>query len=306
MKKLVRIFAVGLTLAVMAMCLCLPALAAEGYTYTVTVSTGGLDGASLNPGALSGTYESASVAGDKLVITGVPYKTELDLRGAVTTGEDSKYNVRGYILSGQDYSESVNILTVTGDTDIVASYTVPGEQVAYVVQYLDVNGSELAESQTFYGTIGDMPVATYVYVEGYIPYALNVTKTLSADESENVFTFVYSEVVTEVVTTVEAQTETVAAEGAAAAAAAADEGAAGEDLTALDEEEVPLAENVEPEDLMNLDEEEVPLAEGVELPGSESETSNRGAVIGACAAAAVIIAAAVTAAVVLKKKAKAV
>ena len=61
--------------------------------------------------------------------------------------------------------------------------------VAYTVNYQDASGKSLAESQTFYGNIGDKPVVAYRYIENYIPDALALTKTLSDNEVENVFTF---------------------------------------------------------------------------------------------------------------------
>ena len=64
--------------------------------------------------------------------------------------------------------------------------------VAYTVNYQDASGNSLAESQTFYGNVGDKPVVAYRYVENYIPDALALTKTLSDNESENVFTFTYT------------------------------------------------------------------------------------------------------------------
>ena len=64
--------------------------------------------------------------------------------------------------------------------------------VAYTVNYQDTSGKSLAESQTFYGNVGDKPVVAYRYVENYIPDALALTKTLSDNESENVFTFTYT------------------------------------------------------------------------------------------------------------------
>lgn len=62
----------------------------------------------------------------------------------------------------------------------------------HTVNYQDASGNSLAESQTFYGNVGDKPVVAYRYVENYIPDALALTKTLSDNESENVFTFTYT------------------------------------------------------------------------------------------------------------------
>ena len=49
----------------------------------------------------------------------------------------------------------------------------------------------MAESQTFYGNVGDKPVVAYRYIENYVPQALALTKTLSKNAAENVFTFTY-------------------------------------------------------------------------------------------------------------------
>ncbi len=64
--------------------------------------------------------------------------------------------------------------------------------MAYTVQYKDADGNELAESQTFYGNVGDKPVVAYRYIENYVPQALALTKTLSENAAENVFTFTYA------------------------------------------------------------------------------------------------------------------
>ena len=69
--------------------------------------------------------------------------------------------------------------------------------VAYTVNYEDEQGNKLAESQTFYGNVGDKPVVAYRYIEDYVPQALSLTKTLSDNEAENVFTFKYAPGATE-------------------------------------------------------------------------------------------------------------
>ncbi len=82
--------------------------------------------------------------------------------------------------------------------------------VAYTVNYQDASGKALAESQTFYGNVGDKPIVAYQYIENYIPDALALTKTLSNNESENVFTFTYKPGATDrVVTTTTTITTTV-------------------------------------------------------------------------------------------------
>ena len=76
--------------------------------------------------------------------------------------------------------------------DYVVAYGIKGDMVAYTVNYQDANGKTLADSQTFYGNAGDKPVVAYKYIENYIPQALALTKTLSDNESKNVFTFTYT------------------------------------------------------------------------------------------------------------------
>ena len=66
--------------------------------------------------------------------------------------------------------------------------------VKYVVHYLDENNNDLIKSEEFYGMVGDNPVVSFRYVEGYQPNAYNLTKKLTANEAENVFPFTYSKV----------------------------------------------------------------------------------------------------------------
>ena len=90
---------------------------------------------------------------------------------------------------------------VTGDQEYVVAYGIKGDQVAYTINYQDANGNKLADSQTFYGNVGDKPVVAYAYIDGYTPEYRNLTKTLSANAAENVFTFNYLPYETVTVTT---------------------------------------------------------------------------------------------------------
>ena len=107
---------------------------------------------------------------------------------------DEKYYVKGIRLSGRDNAEALAApaFNVDGDADYVVAYGIKGNQVAYTVQYQDEDGNTLAESQTFYGNVGDKPVVAYRYIENFIPQALALTKTLSENEADNVFTFTYA------------------------------------------------------------------------------------------------------------------
>lgn len=81
---------------------------------------------------------------------------------------------------------------ITEDTDFVVAYGILANRVAYTVTYTDTDGNQLAEPQTFFGDIGDVPATAPAYIEGYVPDAALLTKTLVADESQNVFPFVYT------------------------------------------------------------------------------------------------------------------
>ena len=107
---------------------------------------------------------------------------------------DEKYYVKGIRLSGRDNAEALAApaFNVDGDADYVVAYGIKGNQVAYTVQYQDEDGNTLAESQTFYGNVGDKPVVAYHYIENFVPQALALTKTLSENEADNVFTFTYA------------------------------------------------------------------------------------------------------------------
>ena len=150
------------------------------YTYKVTLSAG-------NKGTINGQnkIEQANIAPDSTVT--------FNLNDIQVT--DDKYYVKGIRLSGRDNASSELLNTpgfiVKGDADYVVAYGIKGNMVAYTVNYQDASGKSLAESQTFYGNVGDKPVVAYRYVENYIPDALALTKTLSDNESENVFTFTY-------------------------------------------------------------------------------------------------------------------
>ena len=126
--------------------------------------------------------------------------------GVVTLNNSDKYYVKGLRKSGRDNSETDELeasrysVTVKGDADYVVAYGIKGNQVAYTVNYQDANGKELLASNTYYGNVGDKPVVAYQYVEGYTPQALALTKTLSENSAENVFTFRYTPIGTTVVT----------------------------------------------------------------------------------------------------------
>lgn len=175
------------------------------YTYKVTLSAG-------NKGTINGQ--------SKIEVSDISYGSQFSFDNTALYNiqvTDDRYYVKGIRLSGRDNASSKRLdaldapgFIVTGDADYVVAYGIKGNMVAYTVNYQDASGKSLAESQTFYGNVGDKPVVAYRYVENYIPDALALTKTLSDNESENIFTFTYTPGATDrVVTTTTTITTTV-------------------------------------------------------------------------------------------------
>ena len=193
-KLLVSLLTVSMTIGASTMSV----MATDGYTYKVTLSAG-------NKGTING---QAKEERDSLVAGST---VTFNLKDVQVT--DDKYYVKGILLSGRDNEEALAspvLDNVTGDADYVVAYGIKKDMVAYTVNYQDASGKALAESQTFYGNVGDKPIVAYQYIENYIPDALALTKTLSNNVSENVFTFTYKPGATDrVVTTTTTITTTV-------------------------------------------------------------------------------------------------
>lgn len=274
----------------------------DGYGYTITLSAG-------NKGLIDG--QSKIVMKDQKLNSVVNFQQNLQ----DVEISDDRYYVKGVRLSGRDNETAENIVspvfTITGDADYVIAYGIKGDQVAYTVQYQDADGNTLAPSQTFYGNIGDKPIVAYQYIDGYVPQSLALTKTLSANEAENIFTFVYTpgdpgdivNTVTDTTTvTGDPTIVTVVVPGAgtgggaaagggagagAGAGGAADEGAAagGDETTTIEEDQTPQGT----QDIQDLDEEETPLGD---LEIEEEETAKGlplAASVGIGAVAAVVL-----------------
>lgn len=124
---------------------------------------------------------------------------------------DEKYYAKGLKDSGMDNNHPESdfaedhylttdgagnwTITVTKDQDFVVAYGLEGSAVGYTVNYQSAAGAPIAQSSTYYGSIGDMPVISYLYVDGYTPREYTLSRPLSANEAENVFTFVYDAIV---------------------------------------------------------------------------------------------------------------
>lgn len=250
-------------------------------TYTITLYAG-------KQGTLTGSGPIEAGGGQidkndsRIVIENLEYGSMVafNAQDMVELDADSKYYVKGIRQSGRDNGEDTNVsnsaITVTEDREYVVFYGIKGNLVSYKVNYQDASGKQLAGSRIYYGNIGDKPVVAFLHLEGYEPQAYNLTKTLSANEAENTFTFVYkpiqtssSEGGTERSETVIVDEETVVvtqdggatvvpgggtnAPGAGTGAQAGEAGGT-EEIAA---EETPQEG---PSEIVDLDDEEVPLA----------------------------------------------
>lgn len=207
MKKLKKILTTVLTACMLFSLSVINVFGAEDYTYTVTFYAGNQGTFSSMDGISVAGDGSAVISnqGDKIVISNLKINDVLTFdvqQGAVDLGDSSKYYVKGVRLSGRDNeSTEPSVFHVNCDNDYVVAYGIRGNMVGYTVNYLDTEGNELAPSNTYYGNVGDKPVVAYLYMENYTPQALGLTKTLSSNEAENVFNFIYTPVSTEVITT---------------------------------------------------------------------------------------------------------
>ena len=281
-------------------------------TYTITLyagKQGTLTGAGA-PGASGGQIDrnDSRVVVKELTQGSVVTFNAQDM---VELPEDSKYYVKGIRQSGRDNGEAADVsnsaITVTEDRDYVVFYGIKGDLVSYKVNYQDASGNQLAGSRTYHGNIGDKPVVAFLYLDGYEPQAYNLTKTLSANEAENVFTFVYTPIQTSTTTVTTGGGETVVVDeetvvvtqdgvtvlpGADAGAPgnAGGGGEAGEPGGETEEitgEETPQGG---PSEVVDLDEEEVPLAGGNKAePDQGSRLIHGAAILGVGAAAALVL-----------------
>lgn len=169
--------------------------AEEEYTYTVRLYAG-------NQGILTGegievpSHAKIVYGDEKIVISGLNYGDIVYIvyQDAVNV-TDERYYARGVRRSGRDNSEATaSSFTVASDRDYVIAYGVKGDMVSYTVNYLDESGNRLLASDTYYGAAGERQYVSARYVDGYQPQALNLVKTLSVNEAENVFDFQYTRV----------------------------------------------------------------------------------------------------------------
>ncbi len=177
----------------------------EPYTYTLTLRMG-KNGTiksdaeaqirSMSGGGMGSAVVTVDQAGGVITVSGLGYgdRVVFQAQALAEVPENGKYYAKGVRQSGHDDSSGIASCEVTGDRDYVVAYGVRGDMVSYVVNYQDTEGNTLAESNTYYGNVGDRPVVAFRYIEGYEPQAYNLTKTLTENAADNVFTFVYKKI----------------------------------------------------------------------------------------------------------------
>ena len=134
---------------------------------------------------------------DKEVGYGDPYTFDASKVDIVGDGDDERYYVKGFREAGKDNSNGLYVDTynsVEHDMDFVVAYGMKGSAVEYTVNFVDANGASLADSRTLYANVGDKPIVSYIYIEGYQPQAYALTKTLTGNPGDNVFNFTYTEI----------------------------------------------------------------------------------------------------------------
>ena len=128
---------------------------------------------------------------DKVEIV-VPAGTQWTPNAYTVNVTDARYYFKGFHVSGIEDLTTGGAQKITKDIVFVASYGMSGKTIAYTVLFQDAAGNTLHPQKTFYGNIGDKPVVACEYIDGYVPQAQNLTKTLSANAADNVFTFIYA------------------------------------------------------------------------------------------------------------------
>ncbi|MCR4617166.1 MAG: hypothetical protein K5669_03135 [Lachnospiraceae bacterium] len=201
MKRFFRGFLTAIASLALIVGLYTPSQAATNYNYTIKFlvgTQGTFNSAGVSVYDNNGLSKNADVKmnADKTVITvsGLEYGSRItfDLK-AVDVSNGSKYYVKGIRESGMDNNTiSTNSFQVNKDVDYVVGYALLADSVAYTIEYVDNKGNTLAPSETHYGNVGDRPVVAFLYMDGYLPQAYNLTGTLYKDPADNIFRFVYT------------------------------------------------------------------------------------------------------------------
>ena len=266
MKKTIRGMKKSLAaMLALAIVLLLGTLSAAAYGYELSVSPGN--------GQLDEKQDIIKVDGEDLTATATSGSTTVTVGGVnheITrmpdgeAPESSKYYMRGLKIAGEDndlvFDGTIDVNDVPKssqgdaivakyskkDTELVIAYGLKSEMVEYTINYTNAaTGEALAPTETHYGTIGSDPIISYLYVDGFLPNAYAATKTLSSNKDDNVFTFWYYAVDAQgnVITVTDLVPGAPAAPAGAGAAAGAANGPA--DVVDLNDNDTPLAEDVD-------------------------------------------------------------
>lgn len=235
------------------------------YTYTVTLCSGNqgyfsdTNGITVDNHITGSSYQIEKESqGEKIKISGLKYgdRVMVQAQSCIQLKEDGKYYIGGIRESGRDNNTvGKSAFVVESDQEYVAAYAIAGNMVAYTVNYQDANGNALSDNETFYGAVGDQPVVAFKYFENYRPQAYNLMKTLSSNEAENIFTFVYT------TDTQSAANSANAGNNANAANNVNDADDANADNNQGADGNVNIPDEETPQELVNLDDEETPLAD---------------------------------------------
>ena len=156
---------------------------AESYKYKVTIYAG--EQGTVDGGKKVWTREYAQNEHVTITMKSIGFKLTND-----------KYYDRGFKIAGHDNDEMTGIKSMsfdsTRDVEYVITYGIKGAMVKYVAEFVDTEGNQIHDSETYYGMAGDKPVVAFKYIDGWTPDTYNRTKTLSKDESKNAFRFVYT------------------------------------------------------------------------------------------------------------------
>lgn len=190
----------------------LPAALADEYTYSVTLSAGRQGTVTGNGVTVEGSTYNLTSDGATVRISGLHKGARVTFQAndAARLNDDNKYYISGIRLSGRDNNTRAAdpSFIVDGDADYVVAYGIRGDMVQYTVRYQDEDGNALADSRTYYGNVGDEAVVAYLYIEGYRPLDFNLAKVLSSNAADNVFTFVYTQILPDDVIIVDGGTTT--------------------------------------------------------------------------------------------------
>lgn len=169
-------------------------VSAFGYGYELSVDRG--NGSFSSGSTLKGT--TASIDIDDIEH---PSLTVGDKTVSITAPKD--HFVIGMKITGHDnsevFTESVDLTKPNSpiyneDASLVVAYGLKSNMIKYTIRYVAADGGTVVhDPEEHYGVVGQRPVVSYKYVEGYLPDAYNRTGYLERG-GENVFTFYYYKV----------------------------------------------------------------------------------------------------------------